>query len=186
MYCMCICVCYFCFHIIQVLKNADLPDEICGQCAFKLVEFHEFRKMLLESHVKLLTTTQQRLAKGDQGDNANGDDGKIKKNNKHIAMGKKTTASGLLVCDLCKRAFKRRSTLQTHLFGIHFPHLKTKVSKKQCPYCPRWFNDIGMFVRYLVPCNCIAAHGYLICFLFLFHRGTIERVTAHKNGAQKH
>lgn len=143
--------------MFQIVESDDLPNKVCIACADKLVVFHDFRTMLLDSHVKLLTGKSR--AKKIQNRNR-----KHKKNKNNqlkeqiecqsTIFVKPTTHAlkdniyplyekGLFICDKCQHTFKRRAHIETHLMGVHFPHLKTKVVKKQCPYCPRLFNDIG-------------------------------------------
>lgn len=141
----------------QILESDDLPNKVCVSCADKLVDFHDFRKMLLDSHVKLLSVNlrAKKIRNGDKKKKSN-----KKKRMKDDSPGKtgvsrdmaKDAFNGnaqpqfkknLFICDKCQHIFKRRAHIETHLIGVHYPHLKAKVIKKKCPHCPRLFNDIG-------------------------------------------
>lgn len=168
------------------MENDNLPSQICDNCAKKLVDFHEFRQMLLDSHVKLLSTTtlSNKQMKRKKKIHAKCDSNGVKRCKQKRCSRKKcikimallslqlsssstssissssmsSTSScksndlkrksrpkskKMFICDICERVFKRRSHIQTHLLGVHFQHLKTNITKKTCPYCPRMFTVIG-------------------------------------------
>lgn len=85
----------------------------------------------------------------------------------------------IFICDICERIFKRRSHIQTHLLGVHFQHLKANITKKICPYCPRMFTVIGLFLYIKVKEKSVVHFLINILFELFFYRGAFKYSTTY-------
>lgn len=168
--------------MLQIKLNDNLPTTICNRCTDKLIDFHLFRVLLLESQQKLLEVCSVAQQKNSENTRSN----VVFLTHDVQNEGPKQMRIPFH-CTLCSSTLSTEAGLKKHMKNIHknLPTTEATTSKALiCDKCEETFANRSSFLGHFRQVHLSQTHGTkykcpLCSRLFAGGRGYASNVNRH-------